>query len=224
MEKYDWRFPMPWCPKCKNEYVPGITKCSDCNVELVASLEEPNLSTNDSPIEDSPSFESSSNEGSNFLHTANSAMYTKASERKEEYSSSYSAFVFLFLLCTILVVLSQFKLIPVFDNHVLPLQYTIILSCCAVVSLILAYYARKKSRHLILEAQDEELKFSNLIAEFKSRDDIPQTDSSLSSEEQFFLQNEWILSTLHSTHPEYSESYCDYAAEQLYNLLFEETE
>lgn len=30
---------MPWCPKCKNEYVEGITKCADCGCELAASLE-----------------------------------------------------------------------------------------------------------------------------------------------------------------------------------------
>ena len=28
---------MPWCPICKNEYVEGITKCSDCNTDLVDS-------------------------------------------------------------------------------------------------------------------------------------------------------------------------------------------
>lgn len=31
---------MPWCPKCKNEYVDGIKVCADCGCELVASLEE----------------------------------------------------------------------------------------------------------------------------------------------------------------------------------------
>lgn len=31
---------MPWCPKCKNEYVEGITKCADCGCELVETLEE----------------------------------------------------------------------------------------------------------------------------------------------------------------------------------------
>lgn len=29
---------MPWCPKCKNEYVEGITTCADCGVALVAEL------------------------------------------------------------------------------------------------------------------------------------------------------------------------------------------
>lgn len=31
---------MPWCPKCKNEYVEGITVCADCGETLVDSLED----------------------------------------------------------------------------------------------------------------------------------------------------------------------------------------
>lgn len=31
---------MAWCPKCKCEYVQGITKCADCDCELVDSLQE----------------------------------------------------------------------------------------------------------------------------------------------------------------------------------------
>ncbi len=31
---------MPWCPKCRNEYVEGITVCADCGSELVESLSE----------------------------------------------------------------------------------------------------------------------------------------------------------------------------------------
>lgn len=31
---------MPWCPKCKNEYVEGITVCADCGAQLVESLED----------------------------------------------------------------------------------------------------------------------------------------------------------------------------------------
>ncbi len=30
---------MPVCPKCKYEYVPGITICPDCNTPLVESIE-----------------------------------------------------------------------------------------------------------------------------------------------------------------------------------------
>lgn len=31
---------MPWCPKCKNEYIEGITTCVECGVELVDELPE----------------------------------------------------------------------------------------------------------------------------------------------------------------------------------------
>ena len=29
---------MPWCPKCRNEYVEGKTHCPDCDVDLVEEL------------------------------------------------------------------------------------------------------------------------------------------------------------------------------------------
>lgn len=31
---------MPWCPKCRNEYVEGVTVCADCGCALVDSPEE----------------------------------------------------------------------------------------------------------------------------------------------------------------------------------------
>ena len=31
---------MPYCPKCKTEYNPGIEKCSDCDLRLVDELPE----------------------------------------------------------------------------------------------------------------------------------------------------------------------------------------
>lgn len=31
---------MPWCPKCRNEYVEGMTVCAECGVDLVDELPE----------------------------------------------------------------------------------------------------------------------------------------------------------------------------------------
>lgn len=38
---------MPWCPKCKNEYVSGIKVCADCGAELVEELIEDSIDTDE---------------------------------------------------------------------------------------------------------------------------------------------------------------------------------
>ncbi len=44
---------MPFCPKCRCEYKPGIRTCPDCNVELVASLpEEPDKNREEPQYDD----------------------------------------------------------------------------------------------------------------------------------------------------------------------------
>ncbi len=39
---------MPWCPKCKVEYVEGIEVCADCGSKLVPSLDDAAASTEES--------------------------------------------------------------------------------------------------------------------------------------------------------------------------------
>lgn len=42
---------MPWCPKCKNEYVEGKTHCPDCDIDLVEELTPEVLGTYTEEIE-----------------------------------------------------------------------------------------------------------------------------------------------------------------------------
>ena len=37
---------MPWCPKCKTEYIRGISQCVDCHIPLVDALETEAVSGN----------------------------------------------------------------------------------------------------------------------------------------------------------------------------------
>ncbi len=53
---------MPFCPKCKNEYRPGIKMCSDCKVELVDDL-------NNAPVALARGIEESLKEIQAFLNT-----------------------------------------------------------------------------------------------------------------------------------------------------------
>lgn len=38
---------MPFCPKCRFEYLPGVDKCPDCGAELVDELAEINTDMKD---------------------------------------------------------------------------------------------------------------------------------------------------------------------------------
>jgi hypothetical protein len=40
IEHRDRRNAMPYCPRCRNEYVAEMTHCDDCDVELVPALPE----------------------------------------------------------------------------------------------------------------------------------------------------------------------------------------
>ncbi len=53
---------MPFCPKCKNEYRPGVKMCSDCKVELVDDL-------NNAPVALARGIEESLKEIQAFLNT-----------------------------------------------------------------------------------------------------------------------------------------------------------
>ena len=41
---------MPWCPHCKTEYQPGITKCADCGADLVDHLPQEQLIFDGQPV------------------------------------------------------------------------------------------------------------------------------------------------------------------------------
>ena len=43
---------MPFCPQCRLEYRQGFNRCSDCDCDLVASLEDNPESDRDDPAED----------------------------------------------------------------------------------------------------------------------------------------------------------------------------
>ena len=41
---------MPWCPKCRFEYIPQVTRCPECGSELVAELPEETAARQDHEV------------------------------------------------------------------------------------------------------------------------------------------------------------------------------
>lgn len=115
-----------WCPECKNEYREGITRCVDCNVDLVEVLpEEPE----EEPIPEeilnqlhateniNNSFEESEeetelNDMPDNLKISKSSVYVKSTDKYNDFKFSGFSFIGFSIIGFIFIALNLCKVIP----------------------------------------------------------------------------------------------------------------
>ena len=97
---------MPWCPKCKHEYIDGITICTDCKETLIQSLDHASnelntyetIETSCTSDEDPSDYDIYVREDANSLETSDGTLdeeFTMESDEKDSLlnSSSGGAYV-----------------------------------------------------------------------------------------------------------------------------------
>lgn len=235
---------MPWCPKCKNEFVEGITHCSDCGETLVDNLQdyesnefkpdsfEPD--TFEADAFESDSFESDAFESdtlesdtkfnpspNSMISPPISPLYTKASDRKEEYSSSSFSFLIVAVITFIVGILISLNKINLSAQPSARLKYILILFAITVVFVLLAFFSNRKAKLLSHSVDQEEQQLTMILAYFKQQPDVPQEDQYSTMDELYFARNEWLMQNLHDYDSTFTTAYCDYLAEYLYQELFE---
>lgn len=230
---------MPWCPKCKNEFVDGITHCNDCGETLVDNLQDYESNELESDIFEPDSFEPDSFEpdalesdtlesDTKFNPSPNSMimppvspLYTKASDRKEEYSSSSFSFLIVAVITFIVGVLISLNKINLSAQPSARLKYILILFAITVIFVLLAFFSNRKAKLLSHAVDHEEQQLVVILAYFKQQPDVPQEDSYSTLDELYFARNEWLMQNLHDYDSTFTTAYCDYLAEYLYQELFE---
>ncbi len=95
---------MPWCPNCREEYIEGLTDCSECGAELVDEL--PELKPEAIPNEDNYNYEFDTDYKEKLLFTAERefvyVLITEALEkenilfRSQVESESYTEYISLY--------------------------------------------------------------------------------------------------------------------------------
>lgn len=204
---------MPWCPKCKTEYVPGTKTCSDCGSELVEVL----------PDEESIVFE----EECNLEDTKNDepvkqitpAYVEKASQHEDMQSSGYS-FLIVGAIALVIDLLFLTNIIQLNISSTMRIIYLIIFAGIGIAFLLIGLASMKSAKRLKGQISEEKEMNQTILDYFQEHFTAPDI-SQVPETEVFFVRNEAITNCLQEAFPELDESYQDYILEILYHDLFE---
>jgi len=222
---------MAWCPKCRNEYIEGITICKDCNEPLVSSLEEFDKSfaqNQDSDNHDIWSDEESENynenedvnQKQNTLLTGASHAYVKKEDKyKDLLSSAYTLLIVGFggLVALLLVVTNIINL-----HLAAPGKYITYsgIGALLVIFVVIGLHSLRSSKKLAKEA-DAENQLTADILEWFNKNITPDliengiTDE-IGEEMKYFKYIENIKEIISKAYGDLNEAYLDKLAEDIY--------
>lgn len=231
---------MPWCPKCKNEYRPGILQCAECKVPLVESLEDiPEKEEKEiveetflDTVQEEVSFseeETEEQQGEAVQETNRRYhAYQKSADRAEDNkSSAYTLFLVggIGLIADVLVIMG---VIPLYQDS----GYTKYLVCGVmgamfILFLVFGGVSMRNSKILMGKAKTEDSLQSeitkwcneNLTAEMVD-EGINQTD--IPDEQKYFSRAEKMKRLISDKFLNLDEDFLDHFVDDYYRKLFEE--
>lgn len=135
---------MPWCPECKNEYIKGITECSECHVALVESLPEDN-GEREKPPEKEPEELSGSLAGEDVkkLYSSDGQPYRYQKERYSDYASTAVLFLVFGICGYAFVALNLTGRLNVIGGTATSVIYLGIFSACTAIGIWTAVRAAR---------------------------------------------------------------------------------
>ena len=238
---------MAWCPVCKCEYKNGITKCAECKVDLVDSLD----SVKDEPVFSEEEIkeacqelgveELTENKNVHFVdREAQIAAVKMAQKQTSVYRGSKelagenksSAYILLPVgtLGIIALILIWFDVIPLYSGLTSKIITTVVMGALFAVFLVMGVLSLKNAKKLDAKATQEgdlskeilnyfsENLSSELIDE-KIKDD--QWDE-VSEEERYFKRIECIKDLMTNQFMNLEDNYIDYMCDEIYTKFYEE--
>lgn len=239
---------MPWCPKCKTEYIEGIEVCADCHTPLVASLkdcpgEDPDAHRQqsgdveleidamaaeyvsdedcDPESEDAPLSET---DLAKELHKHTNT-YVRPEERYNDTRSSGYMLTVIGALGIILLVLVALDIIPLSLDPFMKYIFFAVLGVLFLIFFILGINSLKKSgeyKALIDKEKREAEELLTWLASGEQKERIDACHSGeISPEEAYFECQELMRRLLLEKVPDIREDFLNYIIEQAYNQMYE---
>lgn len=233
---------MPWCPKCKNEYIEGILQCAECKVPLVESLEEVGgsdepegyeekereLLTEEENLEEllEGEEEEQTQEESPKERVHYHAYQNSADKAEDNRSSAYTLLLVggVGLLVDVLVMMG---VIPVYVNGGIS-KYLVcgVMGAMFVLFLVFGGVSMKSSRILMVKAKSEDSLLSEItrwceenLTAAKIDDQIGEQE--VPEEQKYFSRVEKMKELIGDKFLNLDEAFLDHFVDDYYRKLFE---
>ena len=242
---------MAWCPVCKCEYKKGITKCAECKVDLIDSLEEkayePIFEQEDKDTYDSLGFkEVTENKNVHFIdREANIAgvkmilaakakkdtsVYRSSKELAAENKSSAYILMPVGILGIIAIILIWFDVIPLYTGITSKIITSSVMGSLFIVFIVMGILSLKNAKKLDKEADKEgdlskeilEYFSNNLTADAIDEKIADDKWNEIPEEEKYFKRIECIKECITTKFMNLDENYVDFMCDEIYTKFYEE--
>ncbi len=216
-----------WCPKCKTEYVNGITKCADCGIDLVESLPAASYEALSSETKDKLEHLKATEASKNTIQPKDgSTLYIDKHSQYEEMKSSAYTFLMVGALGILALVLVGLDIIPLHMASYMKIIMAIVMGGLFLFFLIIGAKSYQKMKILAKDAKKEETDTQEILTWFLNKEDADSIDASIphiettENEQLYFYRYEYIKGILSEKYPDFDENYAEALIEKIYTKLF----
>lgn len=213
-----------WCPKCKNEYVRGITECADCHIPLVETLAD---AEEFYEKERQAAFNEEELEENVVTPETGGHVYVKKETAYEDMKSTATTFLCIGTLGIICLLLWGLGVIRLQMEGYMKILMFLVMGTLFVVFLIIGIRYQMRLKSVKEEAGSEKQLTEEIIRWFLdnySADDIDAgiADTSVGEEQLYFQRYEVMERCISSRYPDLDHAYQDHMLEELYGRIFQD--
>lgn len=236
---------MPWCPKCKNEYVEGVTVCADCGCDLVESLDDREADIRDDLLEEPEFFADCSDAGdlegelpedmANAVHlgksmrqAASEGVYEDSAKKSEEFRSGAYTLLFVGVLGLVVLVALISGVLPIRLNPSSQWMTCLVMGALFIIFIVMGVLSLQSSKKLAAKAVKEGSLKEDMKAYCKEEVDKNALDEAAGvlesdpSEMRYFKRTESLKQVLSEQFPEAESGYLDNFVDEMYPEIFGE--
>lgn len=220
---------MPWCPKCKSEYVEGITECADCKILLVDELVETTEEAVEAvAIDDMPVIEVEDDGREDIEKPSFVRKYENYHEKADNFKSSAYTLITVGILGMIALILLYLDVLPIHYYGAGKYLTCIVMGGLFIIFTVVgvkSFHSAKQYESLALheDAMTENIKkwvLENVDAK-KIMQNEKEKNPNMGEEMKYFFYFGALKKQVSQAFPEASEEYLDNLLEELYEQLFE---